>query len=317
MAKPFLTSIDLNLNEVLNFLVQKLGVAPNATEARLYYNSTEHNLYYHNGTKWVGLGSDVDITGKADKVTSATSGHLASLDASGNLADSGKSETDFLLAALKGAVNGVASLGDDGKVPVAQLPSYVDDVVDVLTFSDTAPVTELSAGVKYYEPTAKKLYTYSGSAWDGGATPESDKIYIRLDTSTSHRWSGTAMAPLDSGLVIGTTPTTAAAGNRGLPPGGVGGQALIKNSGDDYDGTWATPVKRYAATCPALAPSSGAATWTITHGLGVIPVVEVYRVSDGVVVIADVIVTVTTAVVTLSPVADTIAAGAYGVVCVG
>lgn len=37
---------------------------------------------------------NVDITGKADKVTNATSGHLAGLDANGNLTDSGVSPTE-------------------------------------------------------------------------------------------------------------------------------------------------------------------------------------------------------------------------------
>ena len=35
----------------------------------------------------------------------------------------------------RGAANGIATLGADGKVPSAQLPSFVDDVVDVATFA--------------------------------------------------------------------------------------------------------------------------------------------------------------------------------------
>lgn len=35
------------------------------------------------------LASKTDVTGKADKVTNATSGHLAGLDSNGNLTDSG------------------------------------------------------------------------------------------------------------------------------------------------------------------------------------------------------------------------------------
>ena len=40
-----------------------------------------------------------DISGKADKVTSATSGNLAGLDSNGNLTDSGKKAADFATAA--------------------------------------------------------------------------------------------------------------------------------------------------------------------------------------------------------------------------
>jgi hypothetical protein len=60
----------------------------------------------------------------------------------------------------KGQPNGVAELGVDGKVPSAQLPSYVDDVVEVATFA-ALPVTG-----------------------------ETGKIYVTLDTNYSYRWSG-------------------------------------------------------------------------------------------------------------------------------
>lgn len=53
-------------------------------------------LSYHSATQtWVNDNNTVDISGKADKVTGATNGHLASLDSNGNLADSGKAASDF------------------------------------------------------------------------------------------------------------------------------------------------------------------------------------------------------------------------------
>ena len=45
------------------------------------------------------LQSHHDITGKADKVTSATNGNFAGLDANGNLTDSGSKAADFATAA--------------------------------------------------------------------------------------------------------------------------------------------------------------------------------------------------------------------------
>ena len=60
----------------------------------------------------------------------------------------------------KGQPLGVAELGADGKVPSAQLPSYVDDVIEVATFSALPP------------------------------TGETSKIYVTLDTNYSYRWSG-------------------------------------------------------------------------------------------------------------------------------
>jgi hypothetical protein len=63
-------------------------------------------------------------------------------------------------AANKGANNGYASLDGAGKVPSTQLPSYVDDVVEVNNFA-SLPVTG-----------------------------ESGKIYITLDTNKIYRWTG-------------------------------------------------------------------------------------------------------------------------------
>ena len=53
-----------------------------------------------------GKVNDVDYSGKADKVASATSGNFAGLDAEGNLTDSGKKASDFDEAGAAAAVSG-------------------------------------------------------------------------------------------------------------------------------------------------------------------------------------------------------------------
>ena len=47
---------------------------------------------------YVPTPEEVDIYGKADKVTGATTGNLAALDGEGNLTDSGKKPADFVAA---------------------------------------------------------------------------------------------------------------------------------------------------------------------------------------------------------------------------
>lgn len=99
----------------------------------------------------------------------------------------GKSDVDhthdYIPNAEKGAANGVATLGADGKVPSTQLPSYVDDVLE---FANKAAF-----------PT----------------TGESGKIYVALDKNLTYRWGGTAYVEISQSLAIGTTANTAAAGN--------------------------------------------------------------------------------------------------------
>ncbi len=60
----------------------------------------EHDGYYGDYTLKLGIpkgdkGDPTDISGKADKVESATSGDFAGLDASGNLTDSGHKPSEF------------------------------------------------------------------------------------------------------------------------------------------------------------------------------------------------------------------------------
>lgn len=99
----------------------------------------------------------------------------------------GKSDTghthDYIPTSQKGTANGVAELGSDGKVPAAQLPSYVDDVLEYDT----------KAGF----PT----------------TGETGKIYIDKTTNLTYRWGGSTYVEISQSLALGTTETTAAKGN--------------------------------------------------------------------------------------------------------
>ena len=87
--------------------------------------------------------------------------------------------------AKKGVANGVAELGADGKIPSAQLPSYVDDVLEYNTKSEF--------------PT----------------TGEAGKIYIAKDNNKTYRWSGTAYTEISASLALGTTSSTAFRGDHG------------------------------------------------------------------------------------------------------
>ena len=85
----------------------------------------------------------------------------------------------------KGAPNGLASLNESGIIPSAQLPSYVDDVIEVDTFSNLP------------------------------GTGESGKIYIVQDTNLTYRWSGTAYVEISNSLALGETSSTAYPGDKG------------------------------------------------------------------------------------------------------
>lgn len=110
--------------------------------------------------------------------------------------------------ATKGKANGFASLDANGTVPANQLPSYVDDVLEVYATYDVSPTGGL---------TNVQLYTDAGHQ-----TPvvgESGKIYINVadgEPPYQFRWSGTKFVDSNtSSLIIGEIAGTAFEGSRG------------------------------------------------------------------------------------------------------
>lgn len=85
----------------------------------------------------------------------------------------------------KGANSGVAELDSNGKVPSSQLPSYVDDVLEVADYASLP------------------------------STGETGKIYVTLDDNKTYRWSGSAYVEISPSLALGETSSTAYRGDRG------------------------------------------------------------------------------------------------------
>lgn len=115
--------------------------------------------------------------------------------------------TDIIARGM--AASGV-HVGTDGKIPADLLPSYVDDIEDLIAVSSTAPA-QCSEGDKYYNTTTKLIYTATGTNTWGtdGETPADGKIYIDSSAtpSKSYRWSGsdlTLVSTVIENLVDGT-----------------------------------------------------------------------------------------------------------------
>lgn len=94
----------------------------------------------------------------------------------------------------KGAGGGVAELDDTGKVPAAQLPSYVDDVIEGTLTSSTV-----------FTPASGTI----------GGAGETGKIYIDTGSGKTYRWGGTAYVEISASIALGETSSTAYRGDRG------------------------------------------------------------------------------------------------------
>lgn len=116
---------------------------------------------------------------------------------------------------------GVVLLDDDTLIPSRFLPSYVDDVIDLLGgIVESTPTSGMTAGYKYYVTSTKKIFTASSATSGITSDPISDVIYVvpdDIDGAIMYRWSGTTLVEIvNGGIVIGTTTGTAFDGARGL-----------------------------------------------------------------------------------------------------
>lgn len=116
---------------------------------------------------------------------------------------------------------GVVLLDDETLIPSRFLPSYVDDVIDLLGgIVKSTPTSGMTAGYKYYVTSTKKIFTASSATSGITSDPISDVIYVVPDDingAIMYRWSGTTLVEIvNGGIVIGTTTGTAFDGARGL-----------------------------------------------------------------------------------------------------
>lgn len=144
-----------------------IGATANDTDANL------KNRANHTGTQTASTISDFSTAADA-RVSSGISTHVAASDP----------HTQYQKESEKGSANGYAELDATGKVPSGQLPSFVNEVIEVA---------------------------------DSAAPPvgEAGKIYVTLDDNRTYRWGGSAYIEISPSLALGETSTTAYRGDRG------------------------------------------------------------------------------------------------------
>lgn len=84
MAQQFLTSINLNSNELQNALLHPLATAPSVGPAgKVYYNTSENTLYVSDGSVWRSVSGDITsiIEGNGVSVSGTTGDVTLSIDA--------------------------------------------------------------------------------------------------------------------------------------------------------------------------------------------------------------------------------------------
>lgn len=121
-----------------------------------------------------------DLSGTYVPVTTTVNGHALDSNVTVSATDVGA-----VPASQVGTAGGVASLDSTGKVPAAQLPSYVDDVQEY-------------DGISSFPQTG-----------------ESGVIYVDTSTNLTYRWSGSQYVEISPSLALGETSSTAFPGDLG------------------------------------------------------------------------------------------------------
>ena len=135
-----------------------------------------------------------------------------------------------------GKPSGIAPLDALGKVPAANLPAFVDDVVEFegVTTSVIVESCELpelavpTATPVYFCESMNRFIVYNPedglyySNWAGDEVfqsnyiPSAGKVFLSMTDGKCYRWSGSRLAAIGSDLTLGETANTAFPGSRGV-----------------------------------------------------------------------------------------------------
>jgi len=149
MAINYLSSIDLNKNELQNAKIHVLATAPSSPqEGQIYYNSTDNKLYFYDGSNWI------DASGDIKSVTSSTSDTLTVTDSTGpnpalSIVTAAVTNGGSALATGDQIYDFVTGLGystTDEDVNVANLTARLPEITESVTIGDAADVTITTSG---------------------------------------------------------------------------------------------------------------------------------------------------------------------------
>lgn len=165
----------------------------------------EENWTDSDGVVWVYPGLNVTCKDRPGKIYQLASNDYTNEDnwiPIGDTSEISSKLQDFINS--KGSANGIASLDEQGVVPSAQLPSYVDDVIDVYATYDKSAKGVLS-----------NIQLFSNQEKTTPITPESGKIYIDVEGNYQFRWTGTIYTTVGAPTVLGEVTGTAYDGGKG------------------------------------------------------------------------------------------------------
>lgn len=158
-----------------------------------------------------GNAATATLATEASKVTNALTVNGQEYDGSAAV------ELELVPASAKGVAGGVATLDSSGLVPAAQLPSFVDDVLEANAYSDLPAAGE-----------ANKLYVILTASIENEGT--GDEFKVR--SGDVFRWSGTRYVKVSDAVSTSDVADTLSETRQIGVSGDATGQAGFNGSGD-------------------------------------------------------------------------------------
>lgn len=190
--------IDAKISEAVKSSIKT--VSQSADGFTLYFYAKTAPVTVEDAVFTITLPKD---NAKADKVTGAVAGHLAGLDANGNLVDSGKAVTDFEVAGAATKAKGevmtyVGTIPADAKAKdvvayikeAIQTGSYDDSTLRAEVNKNTAAITTLNGTG---DGSVKKAVSDAVAAIVNGAPEAYDTLKEISDWISSHASDASAM----------------------------------------------------------------------------------------------------------------------------
>lgn len=314
MARKFLTSIDLNKNELQNAVLQNLSSNPGTpATGQFYFNSVDGELKFYNGTTWDVVSVGADITAAIDALTTTAIEEGTNLYFTNQRAlDATASAYDAAGAAATAEINAIAYADTVSDAARNAAISYADGLASNYDAAGAAS-TALSSANSYTDTAVSNLVAAAPTTLDtlnelAAALGDDANFASTVTTSIGTKVS-------KSGDTMTGDLTLAGAPTSNL-------HAATKKYVDDAVAGATGSVHKYSAKNGSITPSGGVVTWSIsaaTHGVastGAL-IVQMKEVS-GAVVDADISINDTTGDVTITwNAASTVTANTYRVTILG
>lgn len=226
MARKVLVNLDLNNNQILNFLVQLLASDPSSpAEGQMWYNSTSHQLKYRNNSATIVVAAGVTIDTTTGDYTSSAPGDATAAGSTGLAADAGHKHgrettqthtyiSDFdtqvrtsrldQMAAPTSDVSWnshkITNLLDPTAAQDATTKNYVDNAIQGVTWKEAvqAATTAALAANTYANGASGVGATLTANAngaianIDGYAVVAGDRLLVQNEATASHNGIYTA-----------------------------------------------------------------------------------------------------------------------------